>query len=108
MGSSTDHFDSWHADLGAAQQDRFVGMSINLGSRPYQGGVFRLRNEASGTVLCELPNTGQGDGIFFRISPSLAHIVTSIEGSEPKTAFAGWFRSGEVEYYANLRRPPRT
>ena len=108
MESSTDHFDSWHADLGTPPQDRFVGMSINLGSRPYRGGIFRLRDEASGKVLCELPNTGQGDGIFFRISPALKHIVTSIEGSEPKTAFAGWFRSGEVDYYADLRRPART
>lgn len=107
MGSSTDHFDSWHADLGTTHQDRFVGMSINLGSRPYQGGVFRLRDEASGAVLCELPNTGQGDAIFFRISPALKHIVTRIEGSEPKTAFAGWFRSGEVDYYADLQRPAR-
>jgi hypothetical protein len=107
MGSSTDHFDSWHADLGSTNQDRLVGMSINLGSRPYCGGVFRLRDEASGAVLCELPNTGQGDGIFFRISPALKHIVTRIEGSEPKTAFAGWFRSGEMDYYADLRRPAR-
>jgi len=104
MGSSTDHFDSWHADLGTPPQDQIVGMSINLGARPYQGGVFRLRDEASGTVLCELPNTGEGDGIFFRISPGLKHMVTPIEGSEPKTAFAGWFRSGEVDYYAGLRR----
>jgi hypothetical protein len=83
-------------------------MSINLGSRPYQGGIFRLRDQASGSVLCELPNTGQGDGIFFRISPALAHMVTPIEGSEPTTAFAGWFFSGEVDYYADLRRPART
>jgi hypothetical protein len=108
MGSSTDHFDSWHADLGTTHQDRLVGMSINLGSRPYQGGVFRLRDEASGAVLCELPNTGQGDGIFFRISPALKHMVSPIEGSETKTAFAGWFRSDEVDYYAGLRRPART
>jgi hypothetical protein len=105
MGSSTDYFDSWHADMRGTHQDRLVGMSINLGLRPYQGGVFRLRDEASGAVLCELPNTSQGDAIFFRISPALKHMVTPVQGSEPKTAFAGWFRSGEVNYYGGLRQP---
>jgi hypothetical protein len=107
MAPSENHFDSWHADIGTTDQDRLVGMSINLGSRSYQGGIFRLRDEASGTVLCELPNTGRGDGIFFRISPTLMHLVTRVEGSEPKTAFAGWFLSGEVDYYGDLRRPAR-
>ena len=26
--------------------DRLGGMSINLSARPYQGGIFRLRNDA--------------------------------------------------------------
>jgi hypothetical protein len=80
-----------------------VGMSINLGRRPYQGGVFRLRDEASGAVLCDLPNTSQGDAIFFRVSPTLKHMVTPIQGTEPKIAFAGWFRSGAMGFYASVR-----
>ena len=104
MEPSPDYFDSWHADTGTTHQDRLVGMSINLGARPYQGGVFRLRDEASGTILCELPNTTRGDAIFFRISSALKHMVTPVGGIEPKTAFAGWFRSGEVDYYRDLQR----
>jgi hypothetical protein len=57
----------------------------------------------SGKILCELPNTGQGDAIFFRISPELKHVVTAMEGTEPKTAYAGWFRSGPTGFYARLR-----
>jgi hypothetical protein len=102
MAPASDHFDSWHADIGSAN-DRLVGMSINLGARPYHGGVFRLRDEASGTVLCDLPNAGQGDAIFFKISQALKHMVTPIEGTEPKTAFAGWFRSGPMDFYAGVR-----
>lgn len=104
MAPAADHFDSWHADLGTTHRDRLVGMSINLSTRPYEGGVFRLREEASGNILCELSNTGPGDAIFFRISPNLKHMVTRLEGSEPKTAFAGWFRSGSEDFYSTLKR----
>jgi hypothetical protein len=104
MAPATDHFDSWHSDIGSTHQDRLVGMSINLGSSPYQGGTFRLRDEASGTVLCELPNTNPGDAIFFRISPALEHMVTALWGNEPKTAFAGWFHTGDKHYYGDLLR----
>jgi hypothetical protein len=105
MEPSVDHFDSWHADIGSTQ-DRLVGMSINLSPRPFQGGVFRLRDEASGRILFEHSNTGPGDAIFFRISPALKHMVTPLSGTEPKTAFAGWFRSGDYDFYSTLEQPP--
>jgi hypothetical protein len=106
MAPDADHFDSWHADMGTTHQDRLLGMSINLSPRPYQGGVFRLRDEASAEILCELSNTGPGDAIFFRISPALRHMVTQLVGTEPKTAFAGWFRSGDIDFYSTLKQPP--
>ena len=106
MVPALDHFDSWHADLGTTHKDRLVGMSINLSARPYQGGIFRLRNEVSGEILCELPNIGEGDAIIFRISPDLKHMVTPLSGTEPKTAFAGWFRSGDTNFYSMLKQLP--
>ena len=108
MLADGDHFDSWHADIGSTRRDRLVGMSINLGPIAYEGGVFRLRDEATGKILCELPNCGQGDAIFFRISQALKHMVTPLGGDVPKTAFAGWFRSGETGYYTDLQRRVRT
>ena len=102
MSASADHFDSWHSDFGDTQ-DRLVGMSINLGSEPYEGGVFRLRDEASKEILCDLPNTVPGDAIFFRISPALKHMVTPLVGSVPKTAFAGWFVTGKLDYFGFLK-----
>jgi hypothetical protein len=80
-------------------------MSINLALHPYQGGVFRLRDETSGRILCDLSNTGAGDAILFRISSGLKHMVTAIEGLVPKTAFAGWFRSGDSNFYRDVCRP---
>ncbi len=106
MTAGADHFDSWHADIGTTHRDRLVGMSINLSPRPYQGGAFRLREEASGEILCELSNTGPGDAICFRISSNLKHMVTPLVGKEPKTAFAGWFRSGDRDFYSALKLAP--
>jgi hypothetical protein len=103
MDPAADHFDSWHADIGDSRHDRLVGMSINLGASSYEGGVFRLRDEATGTILCELPNIVKGDAIFFRISTALKHMVTPVEGNQPKTAFAGWFESGEGDFHASPR-----
>lgn len=103
MTPAADHFDSWHADVGTTHQDRLVGMSINLSPQPYQGGVFQLRDESSGKVLHELFNTGPGDAIFFRISPALKHMVTPLIGNGSKTAFAGWFRSGDNDFYSMLK-----
>lgn len=100
-----DHYDSWHDD--AASGDRLVGMSVNLG-RQYSGGVFRLREDRSGKILSELPNTHPGDAIFFRICKGLSHIVTPVEGTAPKTAFAGWFRAADSDYYSFVRQLGRS
>lgn len=88
--AKSEHRDKWHDDI-SESFGRMVGMSINLSPAPYEGGVFKLREMAAEKILLELPNSGPGDAIFFRISPELQHIVTPVESEAPKTAFAGWF-----------------
>jgi hypothetical protein len=44
-------------------------------------------------MLAEIANTGWGDAMLFRTSKQLQHRVTDVVGNEPKTAFAGWFKS---------------
>src|SRR5439155_3809598 len=95
-----DHHDSWHDDVG---NNRKIGMSLNLGSRSYSGGIFQLREKNDDRLLCALPNVVQGDAILFRISPDLEHRITPMEGTEPKTAFAGWFRAGTSDFLHQLR-----
>jgi hypothetical protein len=101
MVPGSDHYDSWHDDVTG---DRLVGISVNLSPRPYAGGIFRLRGK-DGQVLCDLPNVVAGDAILFRISPELTHMVTPVEGTESKTAFAGWFKSGCDDFFSILRQP---
>jgi len=84
------HYDTWHNDM---TENRMVGMSVNLGSAPYGGGLFQLRYKASGQMIHEAANTGFGDAILFRLDYSLQHRVTNVEGSVSKLAYAGWFRS---------------
>jgi hypothetical protein len=89
MVPGRDDYDTWHSD---AIQNRMVGISVNLGP-PYEGGVFQLRDRPSKRMLGEAPNAGPGDAILFRIDKELEHWITPLRGTEPKTAFAGWFRS---------------
>jgi 2OG-Fe(II) oxygenase superfamily len=90
MVPRTGHYDSWHTDSVA---HRMIGLSVNLSTERYAGGVFQLRERGSETVLMEAPNTGAGDAILFRIADNIEHRVTPVEGTAPKTAFAGWFVS---------------
>jgi hypothetical protein len=94
------HYDSWHND---AIDDRLVGMSLNLSPKSYKGGLFQLKERSSDRMLTEVANTGWGDAILFRISERLLHQVTEVEGVEPKTAFAGWFQSGQQNFRDLLR-----
>lgn len=98
------HHDSWHDDAGDEKDHRLVGMSINLGQRAYAGGVFQLRDFDSKRMIREIANTGWGDATLFRLSLQLEHRVTDVTGKEPRIAFAGWFRSGEDDFFTSLRR----
>lgn len=85
-GGSTTY--SWHTDT---HNGNLRAISVNLSSRSYSGGVLQLRDKATGRRICEMSNTGYGDALVFRLSPTLQHRVPPVEGPNPKTAFAGWF-----------------
>lgn len=85
------HEGTWHHDN---VEGRIVAMSINLSESPYSGGVLEIRDSRSKRVTRRLANTGPGDAVLFRIASTLEHRLTKVEGDVPKTAYAGWFRSG--------------
>lgn len=94
------HHDSWHDDV---DKDRLVGMSINLSSAAFEGGCFQLRDRVTGVLCREVVGTLLGDAHLFRISPSLQHRVESVVGGQPRTAFAGWFRSGQPDLLSRIK-----
>jgi hypothetical protein len=100
MAAAAGHYDHWHDDN---FNNRLVGMSLNLSSRPFRGGLFQLRERESERILAEIANTERGSGLIFRIADHLQHRISNMEGDEPKTAFAGWFRPDLPELFEELR-----
>lgn len=93
------HYDSWHSDVG---QDRLIALSINLGRCPYEGGVLQIKRASDAAMLGEVENRTTGDAVIFRVHPSLRHRVGPVTGSEPRTAYAGWYRAAP-DFRALLR-----
>jgi len=82
------HADHWHDDMDG---NRMVGLSINLGREPFDGGVLEVRRREDGVVVHGERNTGLGDAMLFRISPELEHRVSEVTGTTPRIALTGWF-----------------
>ena len=102
MQPDSGHFDSWHDDI-VPGEERMVGLSINLGEHPYEGGIFRMRNRNTGEALAEIPNLIPGDARIFDIRSDLQHMVTPVTGMHAKTAFAGWFKASGVGFVERVR-----
>ena len=98
MAPDSGHYDSWHTDVG---EHRLLALSINLGKESYDGGVLEIRRHKSPEGSVQVPNTGFGDAVLFRLAEGLEHRVTNVEGAVPKTAFAGWFKS-EPDFWSSL------
>src|SRR5205085_5768791 len=90
LGASGSDRDSWHSDLG---DNRLAAMSVNVGSETYLGGELQIRDARSQQMVNSVRNATPGDAVLFRITPDLEHQVTAVEGSSPRTSFAGWFKS---------------
>jgi hypothetical protein len=70
-----------------------IAVSINLSSESYAGGGLAIRSSKTKELICEVQNPGYGDAIIFPVHERFEHRVTRVEGTTPKTALAGWFRS---------------
>ncbi len=82
------HHYPWHNDV---SDDRLVGLSINLGREPYEGGVLQIRDAATLQPISEMANTVAGDAMLFRISDAIEHQVTPVTGDTFRMVLAGWF-----------------
>jgi hypothetical protein len=103
MDPKQGHHDSWHDDFA---RERVVGMSVNLSFGGFDGGEFEIREKGNRDPLSRISNLSVGNASLFRISPVLEHRVAPLRGERARTAFAGWFRSGEPDLLARLRPAP--
>ena len=83
------HYYPWHSD---ASHDRVVGLSVNLGREPHDGGILQMRRVGASTLLAEASNVTAGDALLFRIDEDIEHHVTPVVGRTGRTVLAGWFR----------------
>ncbi len=98
MESGGAHYDGWHDDY---HHGRVAALSVNVGV-PHQGGCLLMRRKGFDEHI-SIPNTTPGDAVLFRLSDTLEHRVSTVEGDAPKTAYAGWFVV-EPDAEADLRR----
>jgi hypothetical protein len=97
------HYEDWHNDMGDA---RLVGMTVNLGNKTFTGGSLEIRHCTTRNVISRIRNTGFGDAVIFRLADDLQHRITAVQGTVPKTAFAGWYKS-EPNFFAELKKGSR-
>lgn len=93
LSAQEGHYDSWHSDAG---EDRRIAVSLNLSPRGYEGGELEIRRTSSEAAEWTVASSGYGSGVMFRIDPGLRHRVIAVRGAQPRTAWAGWFRSMPV------------
>ena len=74
------HFVGWHTDFVGT---RMLGLTINLSPVPYAGGILEIRECASKRMVARAPNPVTGDALLMRLSPSLEHRVSEVEGNAP-------------------------
>jgi hypothetical protein len=83
------HYYPWHSD---ATDHRLIGLTVNLGDKPYEGGVLEIRRRDTEVVIARASNPTPGDAVIFRISSELEHHVTPVTAGGPRVVLAGWFR----------------
>lgn len=84
----------WHDDMN--DRRRRLGVTINLGNRPYGGGDFEMRLKASRERLGVYHHDIPGTALLFAVGSDLEHRVTPLISGGPRRVFSGWFLSGPV------------
>jgi hypothetical protein len=81
----------WHTDAAAEGWRRKLAITINLSDQPFDGGLFELRERATGKIVVSHSHRGLGSMLVFRISERLDHRVQPITSGGPRRMFSGWF-----------------
>jgi Methyltransferase domain len=97
-----DYQDAWHGEIIGTGT---VGMSVDLSSARYSGGILEIRDRFSQGILHRAVDGKPGDAVLFRLDPSLQRRVPALEGDVPRTVFEGQFKS---DAHSKLVRPGAT
>jgi hypothetical protein len=87
------HVSPWHDD---AIQGRIAAFTVNLSPRPFEGARLQVKRVADDQLITEIGDLEFGDAVLIEISRDYQHRNSPLEGSTPKTSFAGFFYPGEA------------
>lgn len=90
LHESKNSFLKWHDDSNK-NEERIIGISLNLSIPPYAGGHFLIRNRKTKEVYKEVYYKEWGSAHIFRIDNALEHMVTDVTGEQARITLAGWF-----------------
>lgn len=82
-----DHLD-WHRDT---MIDTALGLTIHLGSDPYDGGAFELRDVGGSEPRFRHAQAERGDVLLFDVDHRYEHRVMPVRSGAARRVFTGWF-----------------
>jgi hypothetical protein len=88
----------WHDDLN--EPNRRLALTINLSDTPFVGGLFELRDVASGAILIRHTHARPGDALIFAVRRGLEHRVMPLHTGGPRRVYTGWFTCNTRQYRA--------
>ena len=97
------HYYPWHSD---DSDHRRIGLSVNLGDIPFEGGVLEMRRHDTEAVIARACNPRPGDAVMFRIAAELEHHVTPVTAGGPRVVLAGWF-CREPDFWREVLASPQ-
>lgn len=82
---------SWHQDT--HKPGRRLALVIDLSDAAYEGGMFELRDKATGQMLVRHHHREAGSALLFRIADTLEHRVLPVTAGGPRRVFACGFHA---------------
>jgi hypothetical protein len=97
------HHLDWHDDLPEDPMRR-LGITVNLGQKAYEGGLFELRVKKTRQIVVRHRHVEPGSALMFEVSNDLEHRVWPITDGGPRRIFAGWFLGAKDPQISPLPR----
>lgn len=79
----------WHNDMNDTR--RRLGITINLSEQEYEGGMFEMRETATGRMVTRHHHKEMGAALLFAVSSRYEHRVLPVVSGGPRRIYTGWF-----------------
>jgi hypothetical protein len=79
---------TWHDDMD--QQQRMLGLVVNLSGQSFDGGLFEMRHTGQNPPFHSVRHDRVGSILVFAVNPAIEHRVMPVTAGGPRRVFAGW------------------